>query len=128
MKRRDVLTAGSGILASSLLPKTVSAEGKTMTEDTFALTRPLHVGQSHLVVRDLDMTSSFYQHMLGLAVLDKSASGMVLGAGSAPLLTLTTHASAAQRFLVLPHLSVRETNGLRLTTRIPVLHLEVSFD
>lgn len=65
-------------------------------EDRFALTRPLHVGQSHLVVRDLDMTSGFYQNMLGLAVLDKSASGMVLGAGNTPLLTLTTHASAKQ--------------------------------
>lgn len=98
MDRRDVLTATASVLASGLLPIRSKAGDQTMTtktEETFALTRPLHVGQSHLVVRDLDTTSRFYQTMLGLSVLEKSASGMVLGAGTKPLLTLTTRSDAA---------------------------------
>lgn len=58
--------------------------------ESFALTRPIHVGRSHLVVSDLDTVSSFYQDMLGLSLVDKSASGVTLGAGTRPLLTLTT--------------------------------------
>jgi catechol 2,3-dioxygenase len=99
MDRRDMLTASASVLASSLLPHSAAAGDQAMTtktEDTFALTRPLHVGQSHLVVRDLDTTSSFYQKMLGLSVLEKSASGVVLGAGTKPLLTLTTRSDAAR--------------------------------
>lgn len=57
---------------------------------SFALTRPLHVGRSHLVVSDLDTVAGFYQTMLGLSLIDKSQSGAVLGAGTTPLLTLTT--------------------------------------
>ncbi|MFC5443873.1 VOC family protein [Rhizobium halophytocola] len=47
---------------------------------------------SHLQVRDLDRVSAFYQRILGLAVLQKSPSGMVLGAAGTPLLTLSTDA------------------------------------
>lgn len=99
MDRRDVLTASASVLVSTLLPTRSKAGNQTMTtktEETFALTRPLHVGQSHLVVRDLDTTSSFYQQILGLSVLEKSASGVVLGAGQKPLLTLTTRSDAAR--------------------------------
>jgi catechol 2,3-dioxygenase len=59
-------------------------------ETSYALTRPAYVGQSHLVVTDLPLVSSFYQSMLGLKVIEKSASGDVLGVDSTPLLTLTT--------------------------------------
>lgn len=99
MDRRTVLTTTASVIASHVLPKTVAAGDKTMTtspDATFALTRPLHVAQSHLVVRDLDTTSSFYQKILGLTVVDKSASGMVLGAGDTPLLSLTTRSDAAR--------------------------------
>jgi catechol 2,3-dioxygenase len=99
MDRRDMLTATASVLASSLFTSRAIAGEKPMTaqtQDIFALTRPMHIGQSNLVVKDLDMTSSFYQKMLGLVVLDKSASGVVLGAGSKPLLSLTTRSDAAQ--------------------------------
>ncbi len=59
-------------------------------ETSYALTRPAYVGQSHLVVTDLDLVSGFYRSMLGLKVIEKSQSGEVLGAGGKPLLTLTT--------------------------------------
>ncbi|OWV97025.1 VOC family protein [Rhizobium sp. R693] len=60
------------------------------TETSYALTRPAYVDQSHLVVTDLPLVSSFYQSMLGLEVIENSASGEVLGVDGTPLLTLTT--------------------------------------
>jgi catechol 2,3-dioxygenase len=66
----------------------------TETKTSYALTRPAYVSQSHLVVTDLPLVSGFYQSMLGLKRIEKSASGEVLGAGDRPLLTLTTDGSA----------------------------------
>ena len=60
------------------------------TETSYALTRPAYIDRSHLIVTDLGLVSSFYQSMLGLKVIEKTASGEVLGAGNLPLLTLTT--------------------------------------
>lgn len=56
----------------------------------FALTRPAHVDAAHLVVRDLDLVSGYYQQAIGLSVLEKNTSGVVLGAHGTPLLTLST--------------------------------------
>ena len=64
------------------------------TEPSYALTRPAYVSQSHLVVADLPLVSSFYQSMLGLNVIEKAPSGEVLGVGGVPLLTLTTAGNA----------------------------------
>ena len=61
-----------------------------MIETSYALTRPAYIDQSHLVVTDLDLVSGFYQSMLGLKVIEKTASGEVLGVGGVRLLTLTT--------------------------------------
>lgn len=67
------------------------------TEETasFALSRPVHVGRAHLVVRDLDMMAGFYEQALGLKRLEASESGVELGAGDRVLLTLTTRGDAA---------------------------------
>ncbi|WP_092997265.1 VOC family protein [Rhizobium sp. NFR07] len=62
----------------------------TKSEAAFALTRPAHVDRAHLVVTDLDATSKFYEDIIGLSVMEKSASGMLLGAHGLPLLQLTT--------------------------------------
>lgn len=59
-------------------------------DEMFALTRPAYVGQAHLVVQDLAGVSAFYQTIIGLSVIEKTASGEVLGVGGQPLLTLTT--------------------------------------
>jgi catechol 2,3-dioxygenase len=64
------------------------------TEPSYALTRPAYVSQSHLVVADLPLVSSFYQSMLGLNIVEKAPSGEVLGVGGVPLLTLTTAGNA----------------------------------
>jgi catechol 2,3-dioxygenase len=63
----------------------------TMNELSYALTRPAHVHHSHLIVHDLDLVSAYYQKVIGLAVLEQSASGAVLGVGGLPLLTLTVN-------------------------------------
>jgi catechol 2,3-dioxygenase len=62
----------------------------------FALTRPAFVEQVHLVVNDLAQVSEFYQRVIGLSVLEKSASGDVLGVAGKPLLTLTTRQDAVR--------------------------------
>ncbi len=69
----------------------------TAAEETtsFALTRPVHVGRAHLVVRDLDMMAGFYENALGLKRIDHGPSGVDLGAGDRVLLTLTTRGDAA---------------------------------
>jgi len=66
------------------------------TEKQFAFTRPGYVGQAHLVVKDLGQVSRFYQDIIGLSVIDKSANGEVLGVNGLPLLTLTTSSDAAK--------------------------------
>lgn len=62
----------------------------------FALTRPAHVRNAHLVVNDLALVSDFYQKIIGLKVIEKTASGEVLGVGGKPLLTLSTGANVAR--------------------------------
>ncbi|WP_296077669.1 VOC family protein [uncultured Agrobacterium sp.] len=64
------------------------------TEKQFAFTRPGYVGQAHLVVKDLAQVSGFYQKIIGLSVIEQSASGAVLGVNGLPLLTLTTSRNA----------------------------------
>lgn len=60
------------------------------TETSYALTRPAYVDHSHLVVTDLALVSRYYQSMIGLKLIEKTASGEVLGVNGTPLLTLTT--------------------------------------
>jgi catechol 2,3-dioxygenase len=66
------------------------------SEAAFALTRPAHIDRAHLVVTDLASVSAFYQDIIGLGVMDKSASGVLLGAHGLPLLQLTTGSAVAR--------------------------------
>ncbi|WP_306424862.1 VOC family protein [Peteryoungia algae] len=68
----------------------------TSKSESFALSRPVHVGRAHLVVRDLETMARFYSEALGLKPLEQSASGIELGAGERHLLTLTTRSDAAR--------------------------------
>ncbi|WP_082520058.1 VOC family protein [Rhizobium sp. Root1220] len=94
MDRRKFLgiATGSALAATAGTPSysRAGAPSMTTTEKSYALTRPAYVDHSHLIVRDLGLVSSFYQSMLGLKVLEKTASGEVLGVDGTPLLTLTT--------------------------------------
>ena len=62
----------------------------TAAATPLAISRPAHVDAAHLVVRDLDLVSRFYQQVVGLSVLEALPSGVLLGAHGTPLLTLST--------------------------------------
>ncbi|KQS96789.1 MULTISPECIES: VOC family protein [unclassified Rhizobium] len=72
-----------------------------MTEqaENHAIRMPAYVDHSHLVVRDLPMVSAWYQAIMGLSPIEKTASGETLGVAGRPLLTLTTEGNAA----IAPH-------------------------
>ncbi|PDT85410.1 VOC family protein [Sinorhizobium sp. BJ1] len=61
-----------------------------------AAAMPAYIERAHLIVQDLPMVSAWYQKMLGLAPLERSARGEMLGVAGRPLLTLTTEAAAAK--------------------------------
>jgi len=101
MNRRNFLElATGGVFAATAGTPSLSranspGESSMTSETSYALTRPAYIDQSHLVVTDLGLVSGFYQSMLGLKVIEKTASGEVLGVGDLPLLTLTTAKDAA---------------------------------
>ena len=96
LDRRTFLgAAAAGIAAGKAGP--LRAETASMTDNAnHAIDMPAFVDHSHLTVIDLPMVSSFYQKVMGLSVLDGSASGKTLGVGERPLLTLTTGSNAAR--------------------------------
>ncbi len=96
LDRRTFLgAAAAGIAAGKAGP--LRAETASMTDNAnHAVDMPAFVDHSHLTVIDLPMVSSFYQKVMGLSVLDGSASGETLGVGERPLLTLTTGSNAAR--------------------------------
>src|SRR5215218_8380926 len=55
---------------------------------TFANRTPMRIGMVTLRVRKLDAVADFYRDVLGLAVMERSATGAVLGAGGIKLLAL----------------------------------------
>lgn len=61
-----------------------------------AVSMPAHIERAHLVVEDLPMVLAWYQRIMGLAPLETSASGAVLGVAGRPLLTLTSARNAAR--------------------------------
>ena len=71
-------------------------EGTPLSSPDHAANMPAHVDHSHLVVTDLQSTSDWYQKVMGLSVLERSASGHTLGVAGRPLLTLTTDGNAAR--------------------------------
>lgn len=85
--------------ATALATGTASAKAESMTMTEHALTHavrmPAYIDHSHLVVRDLAMVSSWYQQIMGLTPMEKTASGETLGVAGRPLLTLTTEGNAA---------------------------------
>ncbi|WP_416065734.1 VOC family protein [Rhizobium sp. ZK1] len=83
-------------LANSRANSRAGDHPMTSSERSYALTRPAYIDQSHLVVKDLVAVSGFYQKMLGLSVLERTASGEVLGVAGLPLLTLTTDRDARE--------------------------------
>jgi len=95
--RRTFMKFSATALVTGAAATTAKAESTTMTEHaaTHAVRMPAYIDHSHLVVRDLPMVSSWYQQIMGLTPMDKTASGETLGVAGRPLLTLTTVGNAA---------------------------------
>lgn len=93
LDRRTFLgVAAAGIAAGKADP--IRAETAPMTEvsanTNHAVEMPAFVDHARLRVVDLPMVSAFYQKVMGLSVLERSASGEALGVAGRRLLTLTT--------------------------------------
>ncbi len=95
--RRTFMKLSATALATGTAAATARAESTRMTEQTatHAVRMPAYIDHSHLVVRDLAMVSSWYQQIMGLTPMDRTASGETLGVAGRPLLTLTTEGNAA---------------------------------
>jgi catechol 2,3-dioxygenase len=55
---------------------------------TFASRTPLHIGTVGLIARDLDLLTGYYQHLLGLTVLERKAKVAKLGVNGVTLLEI----------------------------------------
>lgn len=99
--RRTFMKFSATALVTSNAVTTAKAGSIPMTvqAEDHAVRMPAYVDHSHLVVRDLPMVSSWYQAIMGLKPIEKTASGETLGVAGRPLLTLTTQGNAA----VAPH-------------------------
>jgi catechol 2,3-dioxygenase len=95
--RRTFMKLSATALATGTAAATARAESTRMTEQaaTHAVRMPAYIDHSHLVVRDLAMVSSWYQQIMGLTPMDRTASGETLGVAGRPLLMLTTEGNAA---------------------------------
>jgi catechol 2,3-dioxygenase len=95
MTRRTILQmAGASSLAAAA-SGAARAEGNAGGGPTFANRTPMRVGMVTLRVRKLDAVADFYRDVIGLAVMERSASSAMLGAGGVKLLVLEAHPDAA---------------------------------
>ena len=95
MTRRTILQmAGASSLAAAA-SAAARAEGNS-GGPTFANRTPMRVGMVTLRVRRLDTVADFYRDVIGLAVIERSATAATLGAGGVKLLVLEANADAAQ--------------------------------
>jgi len=95
MTRRTLLhLAGASSLAAAAAGA-ARAEGGGGGGPTFANRTPMRIGMVTIRVRKLDAMADFYRDVLGLAVMERSATGAVLGAGGVKLLVLEARPDAA---------------------------------
>ncbi|MCP4621092.1 MAG: VOC family protein [Bradyrhizobium sp.] len=96
MTRRTILQmAGASSLAAAA-SAAARAEGNNGGGPTFASRTPMRVGMATLRVRKLDPVADFYRDVIGLAVMERSATSATLGAGGVKLLVLEANADVAQ--------------------------------
>jgi catechol 2,3-dioxygenase len=84
------LAGASSLAAAARAEGAVNGGGPT-----FANRTPMRVGQVTIRVRKLDTIADFYRDVIGLTVMERSASGATLGAGGMKLLMLDAHPDAS---------------------------------
>ncbi len=104
-RRRLLALAGASTLAVAAA-RAALAEGidPASAGPTFANRTPMRIGAAALRVRDLDTVADFYRDVIGLSVLERTATLARLGAGGVTLLVLERKPEAA--------IEAREAAGL----------------
>src|SRR3954465_1897596 len=94
LTRRTLLhLAGASSFAAAAAAAARAEEGGG--GPTFANRTPMRIGMVTIRVRKLDAMADYYRDVLGLAVMERSARGAVLGAGGIKLLALEARPEAA---------------------------------
>jgi catechol 2,3-dioxygenase len=96
LTRRTLLhLAGVSSFAAAAVAAARAEGGESAGGPTFASRTPMRVGMVTMRVRNLDSVADFYRDVLGLNVLERSATGATLGSGGVKLLVLEAHPDAA---------------------------------
>jgi catechol 2,3-dioxygenase len=101
--RRQLLRLAGTATLSGAMAGALRAEGIEIQtviryreeELPYGLTRPVHVGEVALRVRDLRQMTDYYKSMLGLEILHNGTDLVTLGAGGVPLLHLLSRPDSA---------------------------------
>jgi catechol 2,3-dioxygenase len=95
LTRRTLLhVAGASSLAMAAAAA-ARAEGNAGGGPTYANRTPMRIGTVTLRVRQLDPVTDFYRDVLGLSVMERTATGALLGVDGVKLLVLEAHPQAA---------------------------------
>src|SRR3954454_23879418 len=96
LTRRSLLhLAGASSFAAAAAAVAHAEEGGHGGGPTFANRTPMRIGMVTIRVRKLEPMADFYRDVLGLAVMERSATGAALGSGGVKLVALEAHPDAA---------------------------------
>jgi catechol 2,3-dioxygenase len=96
LTRRTLLhLAGASSLAAAAVAAAHAEGGGNGGGPTFANRTPMRIGTVTLRVRGLDTVADFYRDAIGLAVMERNATRVALGAGGVKLLVLEAKPGAA---------------------------------
>jgi len=96
LTRRTLLHLAGASSFAAAAAAAARAEGNAGSAGpTFANRTPMRIGAVTMRVRKLDTVADFYRDVLGLAVMERTATAAVLGAGGVRLLVLEAHPQAA---------------------------------
>ena len=96
LTRRTLLHLAGASSLTAAAAEAVRAEGNAGgAGPAFANRTPMRIGTVTMRVRKLDTVTDFYRDVLGLAVIERTATGAVLGSDGVKLLVLEAHPQAA---------------------------------
>ena len=98
LTRRTLLHLAGASSLTAAASAAAQAEGNAggAGGPTFANRTPMRIGMVTLRVRDLDLVSNYYRDVIGLTVMQRTATGARLGAGGVALLDLSLRVGAAR--------------------------------